>query len=196
MSIKEPFLQKSSNIYMQNKLLVGILIFIALSSAYDSYQISKIRQTKETHIIPYGDVEPYILRFADANYPYVRDMSKYIIWLYSNHDALTVKSQYSILLGLFHPQSLPRYQKKLNDMSLDYSKYVNISHIGNVSVTNPISVLENTITINYKQSRITGTTVQAPISKQLIVKYVIESGRFWILEMSEKELVDELNKEQ
>lgn len=196
MAIKSPFMQESSNVYMKNKLLMAVVIVIALSSIYDSIQIGNIRDTQETIILPYGDVDPYVLRHDHANMAYVRDMAKYIIFLYTNHSAVSVKEQYSVLLGMFDPQSLPRYQQKLNEMSMDYANYVNISHIGNVKKAGAISVLKNVITINYEQSRVAGTSVQPPISKQLIVHYKIRNARFWITDMAERELAIELQENE
>lgn len=193
--MKSPFMQESSNVYMKNKLLMAVVIIIALSSIYDSIQIGKLRDTQETVILPYGDVEPYRIRHDGANMAYLGDMARYIIYLYTNHGALNVKEQYSTLLKLIDPASLPRYQKHLNDMSMDYAKYVNISHIGRVKATDGIQVLENKMTINYEQSRVTGQTVQPPITKQLLIEYQIRNSRFWIVNMAEKEIVDELEKE-
>jgi hypothetical protein len=70
-------------------------------------------------------------------------------------------------------------------MSTDYAKYVNISHVGQVNLNNGITLLNNRLTIMYTQSQITGMTVQLPKHKQIFIDYIIQNGRFWILEMGE-----------
>jgi hypothetical protein len=185
MSTQKPFVQESSNVFMQNKLLVVLVAVIALSSVYDSFQISSMRDNHETIIMPYGDAEPYRLRHNSANLPYIKDMAQYIIYLYTNHSSLTVNERYNTLLSFFHESSLPRYRAHLNKMSTDYAKYVNISHVGQVNLNNGITLLNNRLTIMYTQSQITGMTVQLPKHKQIFIDYMIQNGRFWILEMGE-----------
>lgn len=185
MSLKKPFIQDSSNVFMQNKLLIAIVFFIAALNVWDSIQISNLRDDHTTIIYPYGDVEPYRIRHNSANLAYTYDMAKYIIYLYTNHDSLTVKDNYEILLSMFHPSTLPRYQVHLRRMATDFAKYINIAHVGQVNRHDGVVQLKNKLTIRYSQSRITGMAVQPPRPKVIEIEYLIENGRFWIVEMTE-----------
>ncbi|MEY8201087.1 MAG: TraE/TraK family type IV conjugative transfer system protein [Colwellia sp.] len=193
MKIKYPFIQNSSNIYMQNKLLVMLVGIIALSSIWDSIQISNIKDTQETIILPYGDVEPYRVRHNSANIAYVEDMAQYIVFLYSNHSAGSVRTRFDTLLTMFHESTLPRYKSHLNNMADDYSQYSNISHVAHIDRAAGVELKENYLTIHYKQNRITGQKVQPPKDKTLSIEYKISNGRFWIMEMSDTALKLEEN---
>jgi hypothetical protein len=183
--MKKPFLQNSSNVYMQNKLLVCLVGIMALATIWIGIQVSSLKQMHETILIPYGDVEPYVIRNTDANYAYIADMARYIVFLYSNHSATNVIERYDTLLSFFHESALPRYKQHIQDMAKDYAKHPNISHIGAIKHTDGISLLDKRLTIQFEMSRVTGKTVQTPKLKRIYVDYVISNGRFWITEIGE-----------
>lgn len=189
--MKQPFLQNSSNVYMQNKLLVLLVATMAICTAWIAIEVNSLKKTKETIIIPYGDVDPYVIRNTDANYAYVSDMARYIVFLYSNHSANNVIERYDTLLGLFHESALPRYKQHIQDMAKDYSSHPNISHIGAIKHTDGIFLLDNRLTIQFEMSRVTGKTIQTPKLKKIYVDYVISNSRFWITEIGE---IDESKK--
>lgn len=185
MSFKDIFVQDSSNVYMQNKLLVVLVGIIALSSIWDSIQLGSIKDTRETIIYPYGDVEPYRIRHNSANLAYIEDISQYIVFLYSNHSATNVRTRFDTLLSMFHHTTLPKYKSHLNSMADDYARYSNISHTAHIDMTAGIFVKENEITIHFQQNRITGQKLQPPKTKIITLTYIIENGRFWIIEMKD-----------
>lgn len=180
-----PFMQASSNVFGENKLLKIVLIIIAIGVFMIYSSVNSFMSHQQTIIQPVGRADPYEIGNYTANEAYLFDMAETIVNLSGNLSARSVTDKFNMLLNLFHDSSHGRYQKHFKTLAEEVSKYSTISHIAELARPEPIFVLDNQMRIRVKKSRVVGTTVKPHEIKYLLIDYTIENGRFWIMDMTE-----------
>lgn len=180
-----PFLQASSNVFGQNRLLkimMGLMV-IGVWMIYTSVQDFKTHQ--KTIIHPGGQRPPYEISNYSANDIYLFDMANYIVYLVGNFSPTNVDDRLNILIGLFAEQNYPRYQEHFKKLAREVKRFKNISHVAELEYPDPIFLRENQLRIRMKKSKVVGTTVKPPVVNYLIVDYQIVDGRFQIIDLKE-----------
>jgi conjugal transfer pilus assembly protein TraE len=181
----KPFLQQTSNVFGQNRLLkimMGMMV-IGVWMIYSSVQDFKTHQ--QTIVIPGGQRAPYEIRNYSASEQYIFDMANYITYLAGNFSPNNVSDRFNILLGLFHESSYPRYQSHFKELAHEIQQFKNISHIAELAYPDPLFSRENQLRIRMKKSKVVGTTIKPAVVNYLIVDYQIIDGRFWIMNLQE-----------
>jgi len=180
------YLSRSSRVFAYNKMLIGILVVLLILKIWDSYTLSKLSEGWEQTIIPPAAAErQWVVGRSHVNEFYLIDMVHYIVNLWGNVTPITVNEKYNILLSLFHEKQYPLYKERLAEIESEIARFSTISHFMDLKPGNPIKIKENTITVSARRYKVTGSTVQPPIDVTLVIDFVIEGGRFKIVNLEE-----------
>lgn len=181
----KPFIQNTSNVFGQNRLLKILLCVMTICVWLIYVSVQDFKNHQQTIVIPGGQRPPYEIRNYEANDTYIFDMANYITHLAGNASPSNVESRLNILLGLFHESSYPRYQTHFKKLAKEIKRFKNISHISELAYPDPLFVRENQLRIRINKSKIVGSTIKPSVVNYLIVDYRIIDGRFWIMNMKE-----------
>ena len=185
-AVEKGYLRSRSEIFAQNTLLKFLMVALIVVQFWDSYRLSNVLNGFEQILIPSCNTEPYSIKKGSANEPYLLDMSQMIVNLWGTFTPEDVDMKFNLLLPLFHEESYPRYRDRLKEIATEVKKYTAISHLTQLRYPKPIKVLNDEIHININKYRVTGKVLGAPNQGTIIVRYVIENGRFKIIDMEEK----------
>jgi conjugal transfer pilus assembly protein TraE len=181
----KPFIQSTSNVFGENRLL-KILLGVMTVGVWMIYtSVQDFKEHQQTIVIPGGQRTPYEIRNYDASESYIFDMANYIVHLAGNASPSNVNDRLNILLGLFHESSYPRYQAHFKKLIVEIKRFKNISHMAELAYPDPLYVRENQLRIRMKKSKVVGNTIKPSVVNYLIVDYRIIDGRFWIMNMKE-----------
>lgn len=184
-SVMRPFIQGSSNVFGQNRLL-KTMMFIMVVGVWMIYSsVQDVKTHQKTIIYPGGQRPPYEITNYSANDVYLFDMANYIVYLVGNFSATNVEDRLNILLGLFAEKNYPRYQHHFKQLTTEVKRFKNISHMAELQYPDPIFVRENQLRIRMKKSKVVGDTVKPPVVNYLLVDYLIMDGRFQITDLQE-----------
>lgn len=181
----KPFLQSTSNVYGENRLLKILLGLMTLGVWMIYGSVQDFKEHQQTIIVPGGQRAPYEIRNYSASESYIFDMANYIVHLAGNSSPSNVTDRFNILLGLFHESSYPRYQSHFKKLVAEIKRFKNISHMAELAYPDPLYVRENQLRIRMKKSKVVGSTIKPSVVNYLIVDYRIVDGRFWIMDIKE-----------
>lgn len=181
------FLNSYSRVFAKKRFLEIMVVLMLFVQVADYLKLRALQNNWEQIIIPPPAQEPYKLKMQSASNNYLLDMSHYIVNLWGNVSPTSVDDKFEILLSLFHEESYPRYQERLNAIQKEIKRYSTISHTMDLKRPDPIKIVENHLTIKILRSRIVGATVKPPIIGTLEIDFVIEGGRFKIIDLEEKQ---------
>lgn len=185
-SAQKGYLRFRSQIFAQNTFLRFLVALLVAVQIWDSFKLNSAIDDWEQIIIPPCNTEPYSIKKGAANEPYLLDMAQRIVNLWGTFTPESVDMNFNLLLALFHEQSLPRYRERLKEISGEVKKYSAISHLTQLRYPEPIQLIDNEIHIRINKHRITGKILGPPHQGTIVVKYVMENGRFKIIDMEEK----------
>jgi len=181
----KPFIQSTSNVFGENRLLKILLSVMTVGVWLIYTSVQDFKNHQQTIVVPGGQRAPYEIRNYAASENYIFDMANYIVHLAGNASPSNVEDRLNILLGLFHESSYPRYQAHFKKLTAEIKRFKNISHIAELAYPDPLYVRENQLRIRMKKSKVVGNTVKPSVVNYLIVDYRIIDGRFWIMNMKE-----------
>src|SRR3972149_5195863 len=106
----EIFLQKSSNLFAQNRLLKFIVLVIGIAVIYNTWMIRQALNTHRTIIVPPVINQEIEFQGERASENYLRQMIRYAMTLAVNNSPATARHQFEELLTLYAPESFPDAQ--------------------------------------------------------------------------------------
>lgn len=176
------FLQKTSNLFAQNRLLKFTIAILALTVIFNSAMVYRAVKYQHVVLIPpamTGTVEFIQGKPSDS---YIRDISRRIINLAATYSPPTARSQFEELLAYFAPEAYPQASKSWYSLA----SRVEESQVSSVFYLQKIGVTEDFIEIfgNFKQYA--GDTLLENTSKTYLIDYRLQDGRFYIVSLKEK----------
>lgn len=184
--IQNLFVQDSSNIFAENRLLKIGFFCLVLYSAVITVQIQNMSDSQKTHIVPIGGRGNFVLSSTTASDDYLRAMSEYVVHMIGNLSAATARRQLNEVLTLIHPEKYTEYQQIFNKLADGIERYPTISYVvkrrGNKDLE---SVGDDTLQIKAVKNRIVGDSVTRHENVTYELMYKMEQGRFWLLQIQE-----------
>lgn len=176
------FLQKTSNLFAQNRLLKFTIAILALTVIFNSAMVYRAVNYQRVVLIPpamTGSVEFIQGKPSDS---YIRDISRRIISLAATYSPPTARSQFEELLAYFAPEAYPQASQSWYSLA----SRVEESQVSSVFYLQKIGVTEDFIEIfgNFKQYA--GDTLLENTSKTYLIDYRLQDGRFYIVSLKEK----------
>lgn len=178
------FLQRSSNLFAENRLLKFVVVVMCATQIWCVYRVNVIKDKVRTVIQPpviNSKVEVSGSWTSDA---YVREYVRYIGALVWNYSPATVRNQFSEILVSWHPSVFNDAKHRLYVLAdqIEQTRSASAFYINKVehnSDGNFVLVSGNRhLAMQDKSVEVSQHTYQ--------VSYKVESGRFWILGIEEK----------
>ncbi len=115
------YLQKTSNLVGENRLLKFFIVLIGGAVLVNSIYVHKAMDQQRTVIIPIGGLTADRLEFQGnvLSESYVRLMTRYVMGLFMDYTPDRVHSQYSELLETFSSGAYPEYKERLITLADD-----------------------------------------------------------------------------
>lgn len=176
------FLQKTSNLFSQNRLLKFAIAILAIAVIFNSFMVYRAVKYQRVILIPpkmTGTVEFIQGKPTDV---YIKDISRRIVNLAASYSPPTARTQFEELLAYFAPEVYPQASKSWYSLA----GRVEESQVSSVFYVEKIGVSEDFIEIfgNFKQYA--GDTLLENTSKTYLIDYRLQDGRFHIVSFKEK----------
>lgn len=176
------YLQKASNLFVENRLLKFVIVVMALAVAFNSLLVYRAVRYQRVVLIPpqmTGTVEFVQGRPTDE---YIRDLSRRIVSLAATYSPPTARAQFEELLAHYAPEAYPEASRTWYSLA----GRVEESQVSSVFYLEKITLRENTIETFGKLTQFAGETKLAETSRTYLIDYQIRDGRFYILSFKEK----------
>lgn len=183
--IDKVFVQKSSNVFAENRILKFGFICVVIWSGVLYVKLEEATDGKTIQVMPFCGPGTYDMSGSAASDQYLREMTKLIVSLIGNINAGNARNNYSEVLPHFVAESYPRYQNLFNKLASDIERFPNIGYKVDINEGAPLKIEGNTISVEISKSRIVGSEVKP--SEQVIyeIVYRMTHGRFQIVDINE-----------
>lgn len=179
------FMQESSNIFGENRLMRYVLVAMVVWSAFNTILLQNALEDRIVVIMPPDESYALEVSATQAQDSYLYRMARYVTFLSANLTAATGRDQLNELLRIIHPTRYNEYQGHFNTLAKEIERYPNISYLVEINGEKAISVEGNKITIDATKKRIVGDTVTRKDRLTYEIEFVIEAGRFWLKDIKE-----------
>ena len=176
------FLQKTSNLFVENRLLKFIIIVLTLTVIFNSFMVYRAVKYQRVVLIPptmTGTVEFVQGRPTDS---YTKDLSRKIVNLAATYSPPTARIQFEELLAYYAPESYPDASKAWYSLA----SRVEESQVTSVFYLLTIKLGDNDIEIFGNLKQFAGDTLLENSSKTYLINYHLQDGRFYIVSFKEK----------
>lgn len=186
------YLQKSSVLFDENKLLKFCFVCLTIAFFYNSLQVHRAVQYQRTILIPpkmSGAIE-----FVEGkpNDKYIRDMSRTIANLAGTWSPATVRENFEELLYYFAPESYPQASERWYSLASRAEEGL----VTSAFYLERISLDDNVIELFGQLVQYTGNTPLENEARTYLVEYRIDQGRFYVLSVQEKALKVEASNQE
>jgi conjugal transfer pilus assembly protein TraE len=186
------------NAFVENKLLKVVLVIIGLVGIINYFQVANLIDTSRTVIVFPGHAETAEITGTRASDRYIMFAAEFVAGLYFGATPATVDREFSVLLTLVHPSRFGEMQARLDeeaerlksyktlsihgdvdwsqgfeDTEYQSSTYANLRHVHRLKFTGSRSIY---VGANDQES--------ARESRIIVFDYVIENGRFYLLDIN------------
>lgn len=186
------YLQKSSALFDENKLIKFCFVCLTIAFCYNSFQVHKAVNYQRTILIPpkmSGEIE-YVQ--GKPNAKYIRDMSRTIVNLAGTWSPATVRENFEELLYYFAPESFPQASERWYSLASRAEEGL----VSSTFYLEKINFDEKVIELFGQLVQYTGNTPLENTSRTYLVEYQIDQGRFYVLSVKEKALKVEAKQEE
>lgn len=179
------FIQKSSNLFVENRLLKLVVVVMGAATLYNACSISAVFDEQRTIIVPPGFEGAMEVRGHRADHAYLNQMGRYAATLCLSHSPATARRQFEELLTLYSPHDYPAARAMFYEMAdtIEATQTSSVFHIQRI-------VQDET----KRRLEISGTRFLYVQDKKIeessstyTLDYLIEGGRFWIVNLSDKD---------
>ncbi len=176
------FIQKTSNLFVENRLLKFIIVVLSLAVIFNSSMVYQAVKYQRVVLIPptmTGTVEFIRGKPTDS---YTKDLSRRIVNLAATYSPPTARSQFEELLSYFAPESYPQASKAWYSLA----SRVEESQVSSVFYLESIKLGENLIEVFGNLKQFAGDTLLDNTSKTYLIDFRMQDGRFYIVSFKEK----------
>lgn len=176
------FLQKTSNLFVENRLLKFILIVLALAVIFNSFMVYRAVKYQRVVLIPpqmTGTVEFIQGRPTDS---YTKDLSRRIVNLAATYSPPTARMQFEGLLSYYAPEAYPEASKAWYSLA----SRVEESQVSSVFYLQTIKLGDDIIEVFGNLKQFAGDTLLENSSKTYLINYRLQDGKFYIVSFKEK----------
>jgi conjugal transfer pilus assembly protein TraE len=174
----QTFLQQSSNIYAENRLLKFTVVCLSIAVIIISiFSYSALKYQRVVILPPVVDRRIEISGNS-VNEDYVRLFARYAMTLLNDFTPGAAPGQFSELLTLSSPSFYPAFQKTLNGMKDTITK-LNLTSVFYPQALS-IDTEKKVIEVTGQQKHFAGAVMVDNGLKKYQITYVITDGRFFI----------------
>lgn len=176
------FLQKTSNLFVENRLLKFIIVVLALTVVFNSFMVYRSVKYQRVVLIPpkmTGTVEFVQGKPTDS---YTKDLSRRITNLAATYSPPTARAQFEELLSYYAPESYPEASKSWYSLA----SRVEESQVSSVFYLEKIKLGNDFIEVFGNLEQFAGDTLLENTSKTYLIDFRLQDGRFYIVSFKEK----------
>ncbi len=176
------FLQKTSNLFVENRLLKFIIVVLALAVIFNSFMVYRAIKYQRVVLIPptmTGTVEFIHGKPTDS---YTKDVSRRIVNLAATYSPPTARTQFEELLSYYGPESYPQASNAWYSLA----SRVEESRVSSVFYLEKIKIGEDFIEVFGNLKQFAADTPLENTSKTYLIDYRLQDGRFYIVSFKEK----------
>lgn len=177
----ELFVQKASNLFVENRLIKFVIVVLALMVAFNSIMVFRAVKYQRVVLIPSkmtGTVEFVQGKPSDD---YVRDISRKIVSLATTYSPPTARAQFEELLPYYAPESYPEASRAWYSLA----SRVEESQVSSVFYLEKIKLNESSIEIFGNLKQYAGNTPIENTGRTYLIDYRVQDGRFFLVSFQE-----------
>ncbi len=183
--VLKPFMQASSNVYAENRLLkIGVSAMLVFG-LFNAVAIQRLEKNIQTHVIPVGVASRFVLTGDSANDEYLMAMARYIIHMIGDVSPPLARAQYSELLTLWDASTYSKYKDQFDKMAASLEHYPSVSYHVTWDAGEGVQIKGNTMRKRVIKKKMVGDTVVGKTTLEYEIEYKIEHGAFKIISISE-----------
>lgn len=186
------YLQKSSALFDQNRLLKFCLVCLTIAFCYNSLQVHRAVNYQRTILIPPKLTSEIEFIQGKPTEKYIRDISRIIANLAGTWSPATARENFEELLYYFAPESFPQASERWYSLAGRAEEGL----VSSSFYLEKISFDDSVIELFGQLVQYTGNTPLENTTRTYLVKYRIEQGRFYVLSIQEKAQMIETDQEK
>lgn len=176
------YLQKTSNLVGENRLLKFFIVVIGLAVVVNSFYVHKAMNQQRTVIIPIGGLTERIeVQGEVLSDSYLRLMTRYAIGLLMNYTPDRAHSQYSELLEMFSSGAYPEYKERLITLADD----IKTTKVSGLFSIQKITSHGNEIEVSGIKKQFLESSLVSDEVAAYRIKYEVVNGMFRLVEINE-----------
>ena len=178
------FLQKSSNIFAENRLLKFVVVALGIAVVINTAGLFMALNSQRVILVPPTINSKISVSGDKASDEYLKEFTRYILNLALTYNPVNARSQFSELLAVYDPAGFPNARKELYELAdkIENTRASSAFHIQsmmNNPEKNQVEVLGSKMTyIGEMKADIVQTTY--------IVEYRFDNGKFILTRLYEK----------
>ncbi len=184
------FLQKSSNVVAENRLLKLVVVVIGIAAVINTFMTCRALNYQRTVVVPPVLKSRIEITGDRASEEYIKAFSRYIAALAFSYSPGGVKAQFDELLALYAPEVFPEGKRLLYELAdrVITTRVTSVFFINKLYVDGEKSQIE---VAGQRRQYVDDRKVE-DLLKTYLIDYRVADGRFQIMKISEKE---ETNKQ-
>ena len=186
------YLQKSSALFDENRLLKFCLVCLTIAFCYNSLQVHRAVNYQRTILIPPKLSSEIEFIQGKPNEKYIQDISRTIANLAGTWSPATARENFEELLFYFAPESFPQASERWYSLAGRAEEGL----VSSSFYLEKISFDDSVIELFGQLVQYTGNTPLENTTRTYLVKYRIDQGRFYVLSIQEKAKKIEADQEK
>lgn len=179
------FMQKSSNVFAENRLLKFFMVVIGCAVVANIYMTSYALQSQRVIVVPPVVNSKLEISGDKVSDDYIKAFMRYTCALAFNYTPATARTQFSELLALLSPEYYPEGKKLLYGLV----DSVEAARVSNSFILHKLSIdaKKSEIEVVGRNLRFAEDKKVEDTARAYIFNYKVSDGRFMITGLKEKE---------
>jgi conjugal transfer pilus assembly protein TraE len=183
------FLQKSSNIFAENRLLKFVVVALGIAVVINTAGLFMALNSQRVILVPPIINSKISVSGDKASDEYLKEFTRYILGLALTYNPVNVRSQFSELLAVYDPAEFQSSRKELYELAdkienTKASSAFYIHSIVNDSEKHRLEVAGTKKTYMVDQKA-------EDVQKIYLIEYRFENGKFILIRLYEKQMSGE-----
>ena len=179
------YLQGSSNLFEENRLLKFAIIGLFGVSAVLGIVIYSSNQNQRTVVIPFGAGGDLYVTGNMPSPDYLRTMTRNIVSLAGTYSSYSADRQFQELLAIAHPSAYLSLRDSLNGILDELSDNPTLSIATYIRPDQPVMTTNTDLLVPVEKVRVIGGVIRK-FRGNLRIGYAVENGRFWLTSLHEE----------
>ncbi|MEM6415477.1 MAG: TraE/TraK family type IV conjugative transfer system protein [Pseudomonadota bacterium] len=174
------YLQGSSNLWAENRILKFVSITCLCSVILMSILVYTLSNRTRTIVVPFGGDTPELLIVGnDPSMEYLAAIAKNVVHLTGTYTASTAEHQFNEVLKFVHPSVYNQVRDDWKKLVQSLRDYREVSFATYIMPQKPIEVFGDKMRVPAQRSRYLGGKSNTETG-HVVIDYVIENGRWWM----------------
>ncbi|ABK97892.1 type IV conjugative transfer system protein TraE [Pelobacter propionicus] len=178
------FLQKSSNIFAENRLLKFVVVVLGIAVAINTAGLFIALNSQRVILVPPAINSKISISGDKASEEYLKEFTRYILNLALTYNPVNARSQFSELLAVYDPAEFQATRKELYELA---------DKIENTQASSAFYIHSIINDTEKRRLEVTGTKKTYMVDqkaedtqKVYLIEYRFENGKFILVRLYEK----------